>query len=108
MSQAVSQSFRSLLQVFSVIRSLKSVVKKSSLRPEQILQALLEMSSFIDFTHFSWLPMWELDCWAIVSKICFIATSKSQTTGAAGLLSLVEPAPHSTPFPIFLLPLCCP
>src|SRR3990167_5133032 len=51
--QACSQSPKNLLQERSGNFSLPSLLKKSSLRPEQILQALLELISLTDCTHFS-------------------------------------------------------
>src|SRR3990167_3928786 len=51
---AERQLLRMLLQEFSEIVSRKSGLKKSSALPEQILQALLEMTELILATHLSW------------------------------------------------------
>src|SRR3990167_5324077 len=50
--QAGKQSSSTALQEGSEILSFSSMLKKSSLRPEQILQALLEMTELILATHF--------------------------------------------------------
>src|SRR3990167_9922867 len=52
--QADKHSSITARQAGSEILSLPSLLKKSSLRPEQILQALLEMTELILATHFCW------------------------------------------------------